>query len=162
MARLNLSLKGVEVQRQATGNNFYSTVPAGTYKVVVGKTEVKETKTGGAAVILGYKIIAGEHEGKLIKDFVNIKNANPTTTQIGLQRLATVAFATGLDGQEVADSDDLLELEPFEVIVTVQDDGEYQNNRVKAVLCTRDVTAKAAAPKAAPVAKVATKKPWEK
>jgi hypothetical protein len=163
MAGLNLSLKGVEVQRQTTGNNFYSTVPAGTYKVVVGKTEVKETKTGGAAVILGYKIIAGEHEGKLIKDFINIKNANPTAAQIGLQRLATVAFATGFGGQEIADSDDLLELESFEVVVTVQDDGEYQNNRVKAVLCTRDVNAKAAAPKAAaPVAKAATKKPWEK
>lgn len=162
MAGLNLSLKGVEVQRQTTGNNFYSTVPAGTYKVVVGKTEVKETKTGGAAVILGYKIISGEHEGKLIKDFVNIKNANPTAAQIGLQRLATVAFATGFGGQEIADSDDLLNLEPFEVVVTVQDDGEYQNNRVKAVLCTRDVNAKAAAPKSAPVAKSTTKKPWEK
>ena len=40
MAGLNLSLKGVEVQKPSVGN-FYSLVPAGTYKVVVGKTEVK-------------------------------------------------------------------------------------------------------------------------
>jgi len=160
MSGLNLSLKGVEIQRPSTGSN-YSLVPAGTYKVVVGKTEVKETKTGGAAVILGYKVLEGEHEGKLIKDFVNVKNANPEAARIGMQRLATVAFATGLQSDSIGDSDELLNLAPFEVVVTVQDDGEYQNNRVKAVLCTRDVTAKKAAPVATP-AKVATKKPWDK
>lgn len=156
MAGLNLSLKGVEVQKAQSGGN-YSLVPAGTYRVVVGKTEVKETKTGGSAVILGYKVLDGEHEGKLIKDFLNVVNANPTAAQIGMQRLATVAFATGLQADKINDSDDLLSLEPFEVVVTVQDDGEYQNNRVKAVLVTRDVTAKKAA--VAP-SKVVTKKPW--
>lgn len=159
MAGLNLSLKGVEIEQPKTGN-YYSLVPAGTYKVVVGKTEVKETKTGGAAVILGYKIVEGEHEGKLVKDFVNVKNANPMAAQIGMQRLATVAFATGYEGSSIEDSDDLLNLQPFEVVVTVQDDGEYQNNRVKAVLCTRDVTKKTEAP--AVKKAVTTKKPWEK
>lgn len=158
MSGLNLSLKGVEIQKPQA-SNFYSLVPAGTYKVVVGKTEVKETKTGGSAVILGYRIIEGEHEGKLVKDFVNIKNANPTAAQIGMQRLATVAFATGFASDNIADSDDLLNLEPFEVVVSVQDDGEFQNNRVKAVLCTRDVTAKAVAPK---TQATVTKKPWAK
>lgn len=160
MAGLNLSLANVQIEQPKTGN-YYSLVPAGTYKVVVGKTEVKETKTGGAAVILGYKIVEGEHEGKLVKDFVNVKNANPMAAQIGMQRLATVAFATGFGGSSIDDSDDLLNLQPFEIVVSVQDDGEYQNNRVKAVLCTRDVTKKAV--EAAPVKKaVATKKPWEK
>lgn len=155
MSGLNLSLKGVEIQKPSTGSS-YSLVPAGTYKVVVGKTEVKETKTGGSAVILGYRVVDGDQEGKLIKDFVNVVNANPEAARIGLQRLATVAFATGFAKDQIGDSDELLNLEPFEVVVTVQDDGEYQNNRVKAVLCTRDVTKKAAAP----VAKTVTKKPW--
>jgi len=152
MARLNLSLKGVEVQ-QSSG---FSIVPEGTYNVVVGKTEFKETKAGGAAIVLGYKIIDGEHEGKLIKDFVNIQNANPEATRIGLQRLKTVAFATGYEGDDIADSDDLLNLTPFQVVVTVKDDGEYKNNNIKAVLVTRDVTVKKAETK-----KPATmNKPW--
>lgn len=138
MARLNLSLKDVQVQTSSD----YSLLPEGKYTVVVGKTEFKETKTGGAAVVLGYKIIEGEHEGKLIKDFVNIQNANPEASRIGLKRLKTVAFATGYESENIADSDDLLNLQPFEVMVTVKDDGQYKNNNVKAVLVTRDVTVK--------------------
>ena len=154
MARLNLSLKGVEVQ-QSSG---FSIVPEGTYNVVVGKTEFKETKTGGAAIVLGYKVLDGEHEGKLIKDFVNIQNANPEATRIGLQRLKTVAFATGYEGDDIADSDDLLNLTPFQVVVTVKDDGEYKNNNIKAVLVIRDVTVKKAETKKP----ATTNKPWSK
>lgn len=153
MSTLNLSLKGIEIQKPASG---YALVPEGAYNVVVGKTEVKETKSGGAAVILGYKIIDGEHEGQLIKDFVNVQNANPEAARIGMQRLATVAFATGYEGSEIKDSDDLLDLQPFQVVVTVKDDGEYKNNNVKAVLVTRDVTVKKTAPS------TAAKKPWSK
>ena len=151
MARLNLSLKGIEPSKPSTG---YALVPEGTYKVIVGKTEAKETKSGGGAVILGYQIVEGEHEGKLIKDFINVVNANPEASRIGMQRLATVAFATGFKGTEIGDSDELLNLEPFEVVVAVKDDGEYKNNNVKAILVLRDVSAKPAP------AKAATKKPW--
>ena len=161
MAGLNLSLKGVEVEKPKSTNSYWL-VPEGRYKVVVGKTEVKETKTGGAAVVLGYKILEGEFEGKLIKDFVNVKNANPKAEEIGQQRLATVAYATGFDKDSIADSDDLLNLQPFEVYVSVEDDGEFKNNKVKAVLCTRDVSAKKPVSPAQATTKPATKKPWEK
>lgn len=150
MAKLNLSLKGIEPSKPSG----YALLPEGTYKVVVGKTEAKETKSGGGAVILGYQIVEGEHEGKLIKDFLNVQNANPEASRIGMQRLATVAFATGFKGTEIGDSDELLNLEPFEVVVSVKDDGEYKNNNVKAILVLRDVSAKPAS------AKAATKKPW--
>ena len=152
MAKLNLSLKGIELQGPASD---YSLLPEGTYKVIVGKTEAKETKSGGGAVILGYKVLEGEHEGKLIKDFLNVVNANPKASEIGMQRLATVAFATGFTGTQIDDSDELLNLEPFEVVVTIKEDGEYKNNNVKAILTIRDVTAKKATP-----AKSA--KPWSK
>jgi hypothetical protein len=151
MAKLNLSLKGIELSKPSSG---YALVPEGTYKVIVGKTEAKETKSGGGAVILGYQIVEGEHEGKLIKDFINVVNANPEASRIGMQRLATVAFATGFKGTEIGDSDELVNLEPFEVVVAVKDDGEYKNNNVKAILVLRDVSAKPAP------AKAATKKPW--
>ena len=154
MARLNLSLKGVEVQKSSN----YSVVPEGTYTVVVGKTELKETKAGGAAIVLVYEVLEGEHKGSLIKDFVNIQNANPEASRIGLQRLKTVAFATGLQSEGIDDSDDLLNLEPFQVVVTVKDDGQYKNNNVKAVLVTRDVTVKK--PEAKKPATMT--KPWAK
>lgn len=152
MAKLNLSLAGIELQKSGSGD--YNLVPSGTYKVVVGKTDVKETKNGHA-LILGYKIVEGEHEGKHIKDFLNVVNASAEAQRISMERLATVSWATGFSKATVDDSDDLVGLEPFEVIVEQQDDGEYKNMRVKAVICTRSLEEKKPEPAKKPAA------PWK-
>jgi hypothetical protein len=136
VAKLGLSLKGVEINNGSSSD--YSIVPDGTYTVVVGKTETKDTKSG-TALILGYKVLDGEFEGKLVKDFLNIENPSQDAVRISMERLATVAFATGFEKGEIEDSDELINLEPFSIIVTKEDDGEYKRNRVKAVLTTREV-----------------------
>ena len=156
MAKLNLSLSNVEMEKP---KSEFWTVPAGKYTVKVGKAEIKETRNGGAAVIFGYEIQDGEYAGKLIKDFVNIINQNPEAQRIGLQRLKTVAFATGFEGSNLDDTDQLIGKESFEVVVDVKeqqvDDKTYNNNVINAVLVTRDVTKKAAP------TSTAAKKPWQ-
>lgn len=151
MAKLGLSLKGVELQKAGTGE--FTIVPSGTYTVNVGSVEVKETKNGHA-LILGYKILDGEHAGKMIKDFLNIVNPSADAQRIALERLATVAWATNLGKDTVDDSDELLGKEPFEIFVAQEDNGEYKNMRVKAVITTRSLEEKTAPKKPA--------SPWKK
>ena len=152
--KLNLDLSSVEVR---TPSN-YSLVPAGEYDVTVVKAELKDTKSGGAMLILGYEVMSGEHAGKVIKDTMNIVNQSAEATRIGLERLKTVANATGhKNPSKIADSDELLNLNPFLVIVDVKDDGQYKNNVVKAVIKTS--TEPSTEFKAPPAT---TKKPWSK
>jgi Protein of unknown function (DUF669) len=157
MAKLGLNLSGVELQK--SGSSGYGVVPTGTYKVVVGKTEVKETKAGHA-LILGYEIVEGEFEGKLIKDFLNVVNPSAEAVRISMERLATVAWATNLGKSTVDDSDDLLNKEPFEIYAEQVDDGEYKNMKVKAVICTRAIEEKK--PEVKPEATKKAAPPWKK
>lgn len=156
MAKLNLSLTDVKIQ--TGGSSDYSIVPTGKYNVVVGKTEIKDTKNG-SALIIGYEVIDGEHKGSLIKDFLNVSNPSQEAVRISNERIATVAWSTNapLKNGVLEDSDDLVGKEPFTIAVEQVDDGEYKNMKIKAVLCTRDLTA---APKAVESKK--TSKPWEK
>jgi hypothetical protein len=157
MAKLNLSLADVKVST-GSGNGF-SIVPTGKYTVVVGSADVGTTKNG-SSLIVGYAIVKGEHEGKLIKEFLNIVNPSAEAQRISLERLATIAWATNapMKGGVLNDTDDLVGKEQFEISVEQVDDGEYKNMKIKAVICTRDLTVKEA------VKEPATKasKPWEK
>lgn len=139
MAKLNLSLSDVKV---STGNgNGFAVVPTGSYTVSVSSADVIETKSGGSALIVGYKILEGEHQGKLLKDFLNIVNANETAQRISMERLATISWATNapLKKGVLADTDDLLDKESFEIFAEQTDDGEYKNMKIKAVICTRSL-----------------------
>lgn len=135
MAKLNLSLADVKLQ---TGGTGFAIVPSGTYKVCVGSAEIKDTKSG-SALQLGYKIVDGEYEGKLIKDFLNIINPSEDAQRISQERLATVAWATNAPMKKgvLEDTDDLLDKEVFEVVLDQVDDGEYKNMKTKAVICIR-------------------------
>lgn len=151
MAKLNLSLSDVKLQ---TGGSGFAIIPAGTYRAVVGSAEIKDTKNG-SALILGYKIAEGEHEGKLIKDFLNIINPSVDAQRISQERLATVAWATNAPMKKgvLEDTDDLLDKEVFEVVLDQVDDGEYKNMKTKAVICIRsleEVKAEAVKKPAAP------------
>ena len=157
MAKLNLSLADGKVNT-GSGSGF-SIVPTGKYEVVVGSADVGDTKNG-KSLIVGYAITSGEHEGKLIKDFLNIVNPSAEAQRISLERLATIAWATNapMNNGVLGDTDDLIGKEKFEISVEQVDDGEYKNMKIKAVLCTRDLSAPVT-----PVAKpVANNKPWIK
>jgi hypothetical protein len=145
MATLGLSLKDVKVNE---GGRIYSIVPTGKYRVIVSLAEIGETKSG-TSLILGYKIIEGEHVDKQIKDFLNIVNPSEEAVRISYERLKTVAWSTnapfGKD-ESIEDTDDLIDKEPFEIFVEQVDDGEFKNMRIKAILCTRDINTVPVAP----------------
>jgi hypothetical protein len=155
MAKLNLSLKNVETQ-----TNDFSPIPDGQYTVVVSKAEVKETKAGGAAVNLAYQIVDGDHKNRIVFDFINIDHpTSQDAVKIGLQRLKTVAFATGLEADHIADTDDLIGKNPFGIIVKNEEKNGYKNTRVSAILRLSPVSAPA--PKAE-TKTMAMSKPWKK
>lgn len=159
MAKLGLNLSEVKIN---TGSQSgFSIVPSGTYKVVVGSAEVGSTKNG-SSLIIGYAIAEGEHEGKLIKDFLNIENPSVEAVRISMERLATITWATNAPTKKgvLEDTDDLVGKEVFEIVADQVVDGEYTNMKIKAVICTRDLEEA----KEVKEVKTTTKKaqPWNK
>lgn len=155
--KLGLDLSSVEV-KAASG---YNVVPTGEYDVVVSKAEIKETKSGGTMLILGYEVQSGDQAGKVIKHTMNIVNQSADATRIGLETLKRVAIATGhKNPNKIADTDELINKNPFLVIVDEVQDGEYKNNKVKAIVktSTEADTSFEAHKAAAPAAK----RPWVK
>lgn len=154
MAKLGIDLSDVKVQ---SGSSEFKIVPTGIYDVVVGSANIGTTKSG-SSLILGYKILNGEFEGYLIKDFLNIVNPSSEAVRISKERIATIAWATNasLINGKLEDTDDLVEKIAFQVAVEQVDDGEYKNMKIKAIICKRDLSA--------PVAEETKKKasPWLK
>ena len=70
MAKIKLDL----TNDKSESSSKFSTVPSGTYKVTLADSEFKNT-TSGFGLTIGFMVEEGEHKGKLIRDFVNVKNA---------------------------------------------------------------------------------------
>ena len=154
--KLGLDLSSVEV-KAASG---YNVVPTGEYDVVVSKAEIKETKSGGSMLILGYEVQSGDQAGKTIKHTMNIVNQDPDTVRIAKEQLKRVAIATGHKNPNfVGDSDELINKNPFSLTVeeTVNKQG-YPENRIKAIVKTSvEADTSFEAPK---ISAPTTKKPW--
>lgn len=154
--KLGLDLSSVEV-KAASG---YNVVPTGEYDVVVVKAEIKETKSGGSMLILGYEVQSGDQAGKIIKHTMNIVNQSAKATQIGLETLKRVAIATGhKNPDKLADTDELINKQPFAVVTEAITDQQYPENKIKAILRTAtEADTSFEAPKTA----VKTSAPWKK
>jgi hypothetical protein len=158
--RLNLDLTHVEQESE----KIFSYIPDGEYDVRLTHADLKETKSGGSQLILGYKVVSGEHTGKMIADRLNIVNASTEAVRISLERLKTVAIAVGhKDPNKIADTDELLTGQEFTIITKtdsfVNDKGETINSsKVKSVIVTKH-TPSEAAPQ---VQKPAVSQPWKK
>lgn len=149
MAKLGLSLKNVKVQKL----NDYSALPDGKYSVVVAKADVKQSKAGGHYLNVGYQVVDGDHKGRIVFDIVNIEHSNPEVVSIGMERLATIAWATDLGKDSVDDTDDLINKTPFDIMIKTEEKDGYTNTRVKAILRTapiKPVETKTEAKKATP------------
>lgn len=95
--------------------NDFSPVPVGKYPAILVKSEYKANKAGtGHGLNLQYKIIDGEHRGRVFFDLLNLDNPNQTTVQIANKSLNSLCAACGKVGVE--DSD---ELHGIPVLVTL-------------------------------------------
>ena len=99
-------LPGVFVPEEAEDNPF-APIPAAWYLAEITKSEMKNTndKTGKYLAIT-YKVIEGEHEGRLVYTNLNLVNKSETAVKIARSDLKAICAACGHDG-ELEDSEDL-------------------------------------------------------
>lgn len=101
-------------------------IPDGTYPVVINKSEVSPTRSGGLMIKITMKITGDVQCGRMIFDMFNIENANPQAVQIGLGQLRGMMKAFGHPNPNMLKTtDELLGLKGSVVTKTVDDGGSY-------------------------------------
>lgn len=122
MALINFDARSVQPDQG------FDVLPAGWYKALVEKSDVKPTKDGsGAYVSVEYKIIDGQFSGRKIFGRFNIQNANPMAVEIGYKQLSALAHAVGV--LQVQDSSQLHNI-PLQIrlkLVPAKDEYEPKN-----------------------------------
>jgi hypothetical protein len=92
MAQLNFDARTVVPD---TGQQ--DPVPAGWYKVVIDKSEMKPTKDGtGMRLELAFKVIDGQFTNRKIFEGLNLQNANPQAQEIAYKQLSAIAHAVNV------------------------------------------------------------------
>lgn len=90
---------------QALGHEFkadeveitsFEPVPAGEYAAIITGAEIKDTKSG-KGLFFEYTIQGTSHDGRVIKECVNIVNASEKAQKIGLETLAKISMAVGIN-----------------------------------------------------------------
>ena len=158
MATFNFNANTVEPMQPRT----YGPLPAGSYDMIIVKSDVKPTKAGtGHYLELEMQVIAGEHSGRRHWERLNVDNPNKQAEEIAKEALAALCFAVG-----VTDMEDTVQLHDIPFVAHMEiDRKEPDRNRI-----TGYATAGAAKPAAAPAPRPAApaaaaapgRKPWEK
>jgi len=87
--------------------NTYEPLPAGWYTATIADAELKPTKDGsGQYIKVRYDITGPTHQGRVVFDNLNIKNASAKAEEIGRQQLGEIMRAIGL--ARVTDTDQLI------------------------------------------------------
>jgi hypothetical protein len=148
MAQLNFDARTVVPD---TGQQ--DPVPAGWYKVVIDKSEMKPTKDGtGMRLELAFKIIDGQFTNRKIFEGLNLQNANPVAQEIAYKQLSAICHAVNV---LVAEDSTQLHNIPMQVKVKLKPaQGQYDaGNSIVAYKNINEVVAAspvAAAPFGAP------------
>lgn len=143
MAQLNFDARTV-----APDQGQQDPVPAGWYKVVMDKSEMKPTKDGtGQRLEMQFKIIDGQYAGRKIFEGLNLVNSNPVAQEIAYKQLSAICHAVNV---LVAQDSSQLHNIPLQVKVNLKPaSGQYEaKNEVKAYKNINEVVQ--AAPVAAP------------
>lgn len=74
----------------------YTPVPDGEYLASVTEAEITETSSGGTMLVFTMSILTGPHDGRTIKDRLNIVNKNATAQKIAHETLAKICNAVGI------------------------------------------------------------------
>lgn len=172
MALLNIQFDQNEIAEAQKDN--YSPIPAGTYIAQINSSEVKSTKAGtGSYLSLGFQIIEGEYEGRMIFQNITLANPNQMAAQIGREQLAQLAGACGI--YQLGDSQELHGI-PMQIRVGIEVDktGQYEpSNNIKKFMAlqgqapsvqapVQQQPQQGFAPQQAPVTQGAKRQPWER
>ena len=160
MATFNFNANTVEPMQPRT----YGPLPAGSYDMIIVKSDVKPTKAGtGHYLELEMQVIAGEHSGRRHWERLNVDNPNKQAEEIAKEALAALCFAVG-----VTDVEDTVQLHDIPFVAHMEiDRKEPDRNRITGYATANGPAAKpAAAPAPRPAAPAAAaapgRKPWEK
>jgi len=107
MGNLNLDLSA-----NKTLGGTKTVLPTGIYNMQAISAEVKETANKkGNFIAVEYKVMDGEHSGKVVIDRFNIVNTNPEAVDIGKNQLKTMITAGGYANPNLlSDTNDIVGL----------------------------------------------------
>lgn len=72
-------------------------IPAGWYKAMITKSEMKPTSNGqGAYLEIVLQILEGQYAGVSLTDRLNLQNQNQTAVEIAYRTLSAICHATGV------------------------------------------------------------------
>lgn len=109
---------------QVEPQQSFDVLPAGTYSAMITGSEMKPTKTGGERLNLTFQIVEGEHQGRLVWQGLNLKNANQQAVDIAMRELSAICRAVGVLTPK---SSEELHDKPLRIKVKVRPaDGQYQ------------------------------------
>lgn len=130
MSLLNIQFAQEEIKESLKDD--FAPIPAGTYTAEITRSEVKENKSGsGNRLSLGFKILEGNHAGRLVFQDITLRNINDISQQIGRKKMAQLFHACGTNG--VQDSSELHGI-PMQIKVAIRKDktGQYDDqNEIK-------------------------------
>ncbi|MBX9760665.1 MAG: DUF669 domain-containing protein [Beijerinckiaceae bacterium] len=96
----------------------FEPIPAGDYVLQVDNEEVRLTKDqSGAMLVCTFKVLDGEHEGRLIFTNFNIRYKSAQAQKIGVGQLKALCLACNLDYELVKDASEMLRQIPFRAAV---------------------------------------------
>lgn len=101
-------------------------LPEGWYNVTSYSAEHKETKSGGEAISVQFKVLDGPHKDRVVFHNFNIKNASPRAQEIGIGQILTFCQEAGVQlvNKELNDVEDLCG-HAVRVKVKIQKSEEY-------------------------------------
>lgn len=139
----------------------FGPLPAGSYDMVITKSDIKPTKAGtGHYIELEMQVVDGEHSGRRLWERLNIDNPNKQAEDIAKAALGALCQAIGVIDME--DTDQLHDT-PFVAHVEI-DRKEPDRNRIVGYSAANGAPAPAV--KAAPTAPAKSAKsasmPWQK
>ncbi len=150
----------------------YELLPEGDYVLQVVDSEIKQTQKGGTQLVYTMQVVGSTHDGKQIKERLNIVNDNQKAVEIAFQTLAKLSMACGV--AKVNDSSDLHGKKFVAGIAIKKGEGTYMKDGVerkngdqnvikKFTSATIGSTQSAATPTATATAPTEAKKmPWAK
>lgn len=150
----------------------YELLPEGDYTLQVIDSEMKGVKNDGIQLVFTFQVVGSTHDGKQIKERLNIKNNNEKAVEISFQTLAKLVQACGL--VKVNDSSELHGKKFMGHIAIKKGEGTYIKDGVEKPSADQNVIKKYTvlngatpmanqqAQSAAPATDGAKKMPWAK
>jgi hypothetical protein len=115
MADLEEEFSPVDVPED---DRAFEPIPAGTYKLQVINSLMKDTKSGSGRVLeLTVEIVDGKYAGRHWREWINYRNQNEDAQRIGIRAFADLCLGVGI--HDPIKSSELVHFKPFVARVTV-------------------------------------------